>query len=845
MKSHLASIATILLLALAPSVGAQEDVADWQESHRHFYQDGPGFLMSREQRAEFRGLSDGARDDFIEAFLEDPIPETPENELVEGIERRRRLVRIGAEREDEYLSPHDVRAQLLFLLGVPSFRHVVECGQAFKPLEVWAYGPLEGALGLVLYRDQPNLPFKLWTPIHSKRALYTREMEYWLEQYEELKRYIRGKRFDLQACPDTPMVDDATGIDGLFGFRPGRPTDEQLSALLRAPKDLVAWAKAAAATDLPEAPPELAVESFDILFPDRLRQRIVARFFVTLPEDVQLERWQEDDKEELRIAVEGIIEQEGEVFDDFRVLFTLEPPADPVPLALAVESALRPDRDFVVRLRVADEVGGAEAFVRRAFTVPTEPVPIDEPPVPDDAIVALGQQMAETRIAGHDSLMLVPPETDVVIGLWRAEALVTGERIAEVVFKVDDTPQMTRKQPPFSAELRLAKYPTEQVIRAEGYDAEGELVAADDVVVNQPTGALRVRILEPGRGAAVGEKVAARAEVVVPEDRRVAQVDFLVDDQLIASLKAPPWATEIVIPQSSQLSYLTVLAVLDDGSRAEDVRFLNAPQYLEEVDVNLVELYTTVTDKSTRIVKGLEKDDFEVFEDDRPQEITKFELVEDLPLTLAITIDTSGSMVASLPQAREAARGFLDNIITPRDRYFAVAFSDRPVLIMAPTDDVEAVETSLESLQSVGWTTLHDAVVTTLYYFRGVRGRRAMILLSDGDDTASSIPFRDALEYAKRSGVAIYTIGLDVGSLKGGVRRKLNQMAEETGGRSFYIKNAFELKGVYDEIEEELRSQYLLAYSSDLPATEGEYREVEVKLKDKKYKARTIRGYYP
>jgi VWFA-related protein len=516
-----------------------------------------------------------------------------------------------------------------------------------------------------------------------------------------------------------------------------------------------------------------------------------------------------------------------------------------VNIALAFERALRPDRRFVIHLRVRDDVGGGEAYLHRGFSVPTEPQVIEEPPVPEGTIIAMGEQLSRVVVAGQDDLLLIPPADDVVVGFWRAEALVTGERIQKVAFLVDGQRQMTRSGRPFSAELRLAPHPTEQLVRAEGYDQADELVASDEVVLNQPRGALRVRILEPKQGSSVSGKVLSTAEVVVPEESRVEEVEFLVNEQSVAKLKKPPWQAEIEVPADGAMAYLTVMATLDDGSRAEEVRFLNAPQYLEEVDVNLVELYTTVTDRSGDFARNLVQEDFEVKEDGRVQTISKFELVVDLPLTIGFVIDTSSSMADSLPEAKEAALGFLESILTPRDQAFAVAFADKPVLIMPRTDDVSALEESFEDLRSLGWTTLHDAVATGLYYFRGIRGRRALILLSDGDDTGSSIPFRDALEYARRSGVAVYAVGLNVGKLSVGIRRKLTNLAEETGGRVFFIGQAEELVGVYDEIEEELRSQYLLAYTSDMPNTDGAYREVEVKVKKGGLKARTIRGYYP
>jgi VWFA-related protein len=154
------------------------------------------------------------------------------------------------------------------------------------------------------------------------------------------------------------------------------------------------------------------------------------------------------------------------------------------------------------------------------------------------------------------------------------------------------------------------------------------------------------------------------------------------------------------------------------------------------------------------------------------------------------------------------------------------------------------VEERLEGLRANGATSLHDAVVTSLYYYRGIRGRRAMVLLSDGEDTSSTIGFREALEYAKRSGVAVYTIGLRIGATDTGVRRKLAALATQTGGRTFYIKDANELDSIYVEIERELRSQYLLAYNSDNQGEPDVYHEVEVKVKKGKLEARTIRGYY-
>jgi VWFA-related protein len=438
----------------------------------------------------------------------------------------------------------------------------------------------------------------------------------------------------------------------------------------------------------------------------------------------------------------------------------------------------------------------------------------------------------------------VPPQDDIVVGLWRTEALITGDKIARVVFMVGGKTQFEKSKPPYSAELRLPPLPTETVVRVEGLDSAGALIASDEMVLNQPRGELRVRIVEPKRGSTASGKVAVRAEVVVPEGRKIEKVELRVDDKLVATVTRPPWEATVQIPAGPDLAYLTAAAFLEDGTRAEDVRFFNAPDNFEQVEVNYVELYTTVTDRGGRLVPGLTTPDFEVLEDGRAQKLARCELVEDLPIHLGIVIDTSGSMYKSIGEARRAAGDFIERLMTPKDDAFALSFSDRPVLLMPRTSDSQAVNHALDNLNANGSTALYDALVHSLYYFRGTRGRRALVLLSDGEDTSSGIGWRETLEYARRSGVAIYTIGLAV-EVMGGIRGQLKDLAEETGGRVFLINKADELAAVYKEIDHELRSQYLLAFASDRSVADGKYRTIEVKAQKGKLNARTIRGYYP
>lgn len=867
-----AVLVALLLFGFVFPVRAAEDPLTWPEPQRAFWLDGPGWLLSEQERARFLAASANERESAINAFLaRDPVPETEANELVIGIEKRQAVAR------ELFGSPADVRFQAMFLAGVPLERKVIDCGQAYKPLELWSYGPstlpalasseaqsgsgaeseTPGAKSklferrskwreepkLVFYQPVPGEPWQLWGPYDSKTALYNRDMQYLLEQFEELRNFITGRRFDYQACKDARKIDEATGVDGLRGFLKGRPTQAAIESFLKPPADLAEWAQLAAATPAKAVTiSPLAVSGLSVQFPRQAGDRIGARFVVSVPVEAPLSP---DAEGELDLVADGILAAEGKVFGETRVRFKVAKPDDGASVSLALEDAFRPGLRGMLHLKISDTVSGAVGFVSAGFVVPSAPVEADK--VLDfEGAVALGQVLAkEAAQQAADSLMLAAPlEGQVSLMLWRAIALVTGNNITKVTFFVDGAPQLTRKEAPWEGELRLATYPREQVVKVEGYDAAGNVIATDEVILNQPRGAFRVRIVEPKRGSKVVGKVGARAEVVVPDERVCQRVEFRLNNELIATLEKPPWAVEVTVPGGNEATYLSATAYLDDGHQSEDVRFLNSPDFVEEVDVRLVELYTTVLGAGGRFAGGLEVGDFQVLEDGRPQQISKFELVENLPLIVGVTIDTSGSMSDRLAEAQEAGQGFLKKVMTPQDHCFVVAFSGKPTLVMPPTDDVGACTQGLEGLQAVGWTALHDAVVTSLYYLREVEGQRALVLLSDGDDTASGIQWKDALEYARRSGVAVYPIGLGISAIDVAIRRKLSDLASETGGRSFFIDRAEELSGVYAQIESELRSRYLLAYAPDQSDETGAFRQIEVKVKKSGLKARTIRGYY-
>lgn len=243
----------------------------------------------------------------------------------------------------------------------------------------------------------------------------------------------------------------------------------------------------------------------------------------------------------------------------------------------------------------------------------------------------------------------------------------------------------------------------------------------------------------------------------------------------------------------------------------------------------------------------LTKESFAVFEDGLPQVVDGFEVVRDLPLSLAIGIDTSGSMEESLPDAQWAASGFLKAVATPRDRALLVSFDNEPRLVTHFTTDRDRLVQGIASLRAQGSTTLWDAIVYGLFQFQGARGRKAFVVLIDGDDRSSRFEFDAMFDYAKKSGIPVYFIGLRIGSSHFDIRAKLNKLARETGGTTFYVESARVLDGIYKQFEDELRSQYLLAYVPKRApsARPDRWRKVEVKMTPSSLSARTISGYYP
>jgi Ca-activated chloride channel family protein len=271
--------------------------------------------------------------------------------------------------------------------------------------------------------------------------------------------------------------------------------------------------------------------------------------------------------------------------------------------------------------------------------------------------------------------------------------------------------------------------------------------------------------------------------------------------------------------------------------------------------VEIVSLNVTVTDGASRYVTDLDATNFQVFEDGVKQDVTYFSRAN-LPVALALLIDTSASMEARLQTAQEAAIGFARRL-RPQDLAEVVDFDNRAVILQTFTNNAPALEQAIRKTAAGGSTSMYNAIYIALKDLKRIVAtnidevrRQAIVVLSDGEDTSSLLAFEEVLDLAKRSETAIYAIGLrsDEGSgASRGFREAefvLRQLAQETGGRAFFPKGVAELAAIYTQISDELSSQYSVGYTSRNNKRDGAWRRLVVRIDRPNAAARTKQGYY-
>jgi Ca-activated chloride channel homolog len=339
----------------------------------------------------------------------------------------------------------------------------------------------------------------------------------------------------------------------------------------------------------------------------------------------------------------------------------------------------------------------------------------------------------------------------------------------------------------------------------------------------------------------------------VPRHRRWRRAIVVVT--LVVSLRLVGAATQEPQVQTARAAQTT------EGQQAQPPVTPQRPEGRGQqpsfrVGVELVSLNVTVTDASAHYVTDLAQSDFAVYEDGVKQDVTFFNRTN-LPIALALLLDTSASMDTKLPTAQEAAVGFARRL-RAQDLAEVIDFDSRVMVLQNFTNNAAELEQAIHKTSAGGSTSLYNAVYIALKDLKKAVAknveeirRQAIVLLSDGEDTSSLLPFEEVLDLAKRSETAIYAIGLRSDEISSGGAKSfkeaefvLRQLAQETGGRTFFPNQLSDLAAVYGQISDELSSQYTVGYTSRNPKHDGSWRRVVVRVGRPSLTARTKQGYF-
>jgi Ca-activated chloride channel homolog len=301
------------------------------------------------------------------------------------------------------------------------------------------------------------------------------------------------------------------------------------------------------------------------------------------------------------------------------------------------------------------------------------------------------------------------------------------------------------------------------------------------------------------------------------------------------------------------------------------------PQESDEVvrvETNLTSIFFTAADSNKRFINNLKKEDIRILEDGQPQEIFTFQQNLDLPLSIAILIDTSRSEERTLPDEKAAARAFVEAVMRPdKDEAAIVSFTGEVTLEQGFTGNLERVRRAIDRVEFIppsgyigggvvvggtppisdtnqmlaGSTAIWDAVWASsneLLAISADHTRRTIILLTDGEDTSSQVKMHEAIERAQKADALIYAIGIG-DSYQGGVDTgKLQKITEQTGGRAYFPRNESELRNAFVQIQRDLREQYLIAYSPTNKARDGSYRRIQIEVVQPELRKQKLRLNY-
>jgi VWFA-related protein len=352
----------------------------------------------------------------------------------------------------------------------------------------------------------------------------------------------------------------------------------------------------------------------------------------------------------------------------------------------------------------------------------------------------------------------------------------------------------------------------------------------------------RVRITAPTEATYLAGSVRLLA-VVEPASaaREVTQVTFFVDGAQVCAATAAPFECEWDAGERIRAHTIRVVAALRTGERLVHSVKTRDLEYVETVDVDVVQITAVVTDNRGHFVTGLTQKDFAVSEDGKPQTITSFSDAR-TPLELVTAIDVSSSVREALPGMKTAAARFL-GALEPADQVTLVGFNDNLFTVARRSTDQVVRERAIGRLASWGGTALYDAIIHAVDVLGRQPGRRAIVLFTDGDDQSSHAPIATAVAKVEGSDAMIYPVGQGRAVNAKDLQKLLERLATTSGGRAFFSNSPSKLDEVFAEILDDLHHQYVLAYPAPDNQRDGKWHRVTVVAGGGKYRVRARQGY--
>jgi Ca-activated chloride channel family protein len=846
MTRRILSIFFLSLALLAPYVSAQSDVRKLSRSerkdrikslndkYRQFLSEVEPIMHPEELDTFLQLESDAQRDLYIEDFWR----RRAVAQRISVAEVRERYYNALRTAKEKYKSLASDRARIYIVQGPPI--EVKEYGDPschlIQPLEVWTYGfipSLGHNVRLIFYKPHSGFDYRLWQPAHMDQEglaelISTEVMTIAQENVAVALNRVFGPciRTARSITPETHLeCECGNGYEILKLIQSGQISQmEANKAFLPPPVNPEDVKKILHSVVIANPNAAKLAAQISVDFPAKQRSRTDTRMTILMPRS-QLTLKEVGGVKLYSVDVVGEVLKDDQLFENYRYRFDY-PPETGEQIAAVIDRYLPPGR-YQSRIRIADLNANAQAILENTIEVP--------------ALESSGS-VATSGMEEGSKLRIVPLPDELLRGLQHIEAITTGD-VKAVEYYLDGKKMVTKRNPPYVFDVDLGDVPTVHRIRVNALNDQGAFIGGDEIVVNEGNAPFRVRIVSPRVAVNVRGKTRVEMNVVIPEDKKLDRIELYLNETRLATLFGPPYVQTVDVPPG--IGYLRAVASLkeSDQTPVEDVVMINSPQYMEELNVHLIELPTTVI-RDGRPLNDLGESAFKVLDEGKPVKIAKFERVTNLPLSIGLAIDTSASMQPRIADAQKAAAQFLSTVMKKGDKAFLVSFDIQPMMAQRWSSDVAAVNAGLAKLRTDESTALYDAIIYSLYNFVGVKGQKALIVVTDGKDTSSKYPFDQALDYARRAGVPIYGIGIGIGAAEVDVRYRFGKFCGETGGNVYYIDQASDLHRIYDAIQNELRSQYILAFYPPEGVKPGsKWHEVTVQVSEGK--AKTIRGYYP